>query len=154
MTRLEIIEQLKEHFRIEELVCNHTFKAFGNKSWQFLSTEYLHTILVLRRDVLKVPMICNNYHAGLTYSQRGLRCNICQITKEKTNAGKIYLSAHCSGNGGDFSMVGMDAATARKLVKDNEDLLPYNVRMENNVSWLHIDVFDVGNGQKVNFFNP
>ena len=67
------------YFRIEELVCPHTFNKFGELSWRFLSTEYLHTLLILRTEVLDVPMIINDYVFGGNITQRGLRCNICLL---------------------------------------------------------------------------
>lgn len=97
-------------------------------------------------------MVCNNWSGGGPYSQRGLRCNICQIPKDKTKAGRIYLSAHCAGAGFDFTVMGMSAADARKLIEQNGDKLPYAVRMEADVSWLHIDCYDNGTGHKVNYF--
>nr|DAG74273.1 MAG TPA: hypothetical protein [Caudoviricetes sp.]DAG95715.1 MAG TPA: hypothetical protein [Crassvirales sp.] len=40
----------------------------------FLSTPLLHTLLVIRRDILQKPMTINN---SSNYTQRGLRCNMC-----------------------------------------------------------------------------
>ena len=148
MSRQEIIIYLKNYFDIQELVCPHTYKKFGaNVSWQFLDTEILHTILVLREEILKVGMICNDYKFGGRWSQRGLRCNICQLVKDKTLANQIYLTAHANGAGLDFVFVansGMTAEKARQLIKKNKHLLPYNVRIERGVSWLHIDCYDMG----------
>ena len=147
MTRNEIIENIRMYFRIEELVCPHTFNKFGELSWRFLSTEYLHTLLILRTEVLGVPMIINDYVFGGNITQRGLRCNICPLVKSKTLNNQIYLSAHCLGEGGDsvFSVnTGMTAAKARNLIRKKQHLIPYNVRIEKNVSWLHIDCFDMG----------
>ena len=52
MTQQGIIEEVRKYFRIEELVCPHTFNKFGESSWGFLNTGYLHTLLVLRTEVL------------------------------------------------------------------------------------------------------
>ena len=153
MKRAEIIEQLKNYFAITELVCPHTFRAFGQSAWQFLSTEFLHTLLIVRRDILKSPLTCNNFtNRGGTFRQRGLRCNLCDLVKEKTQAGKIYLSAHITGNAGDFDVKGMSAAQARQTIIDNINQLPYPIRMEEGVSWLHLDVYDSGNNQPFTFF--
>ncbi|MGI6779671.1 MAG: hypothetical protein ACOX5O_03030 [Bacteroidales bacterium] len=38
----------------------------------------------------------------------------------------------------------MTAAKARNLIRKKQHLIPYNVRIEKNVSWLHIDCFDMG----------
>ena len=135
MTRNEIIAQLKSYFDTNELVCNHTFAKWSDKAWQFLDTAYLHTLLVVRRDILKVPLYCNHYKVG-TY-QRGLRCNMCNLVKTKAS---VYLSSHILGKAGDFTVSGMTAEQARQAIKQNAHLLPYNIRLEAGVSWLHIDV--------------
>lgn len=140
MTRQEIITELKHFFSIKDIVCQHTFAKFGEISWQFLDTEYLHTILIVRRDIVQAPMICN--FEG--HYQRGLRCNICQLVKDKTNENQIYLSAHCNGAGGDYSSTKMNAEQMRQKIKANAYLLPYNIRIEKGVSWLHLDCYDMG----------
>jgi len=153
MTRGEIIEALRAYFKIADLVCPHTYKAFGERAWQFLDTEYLHTLLVIRRDILKAAMTCNNYGTGGQWTQRGLRCNICQLVTDKTRANVPYLSAHVTGAAGDFDTKGISAEAARLRIQANSNLLPYPVRMEAGVNWLHFDVYDTGNGQQVTMFN-
>lgn len=133
MTRDEIIRELHKFFQIRELVCPHTHSKWGERSWQFLDTAYLHNLLVIRRDILKVPMVCN-HGAQL---QRGLRCNRCELVSQK---GAVYLSSHVLGKAGDFTVQGMTAQEARSLIRNNAHLLPYPLRMEGGVSWLHFDV--------------
>ena len=136
MTRQEIIEQLSEYFSIKELVCPHTYKKHGEASWQFLDTNFLHALLVIRADILKAPMTCNN---GSNYTQRGLRCNVCELVKGKKNN---YLSAHILGKAGDFGVKGMTAEQARERIKMYAYLLPCSIRLEDGVSWLHIDTLN------------
>ena len=150
MTRGDIIKELKQYFNIKELVCPHTLKEWKEKSWQFLTTEILHTLLVIRRDILKVPLVCNTS----TLTQRGLRCNLCEVVKNKTMNNILYLSSHHNGLGLDLSSPKMSAENMRKLIKQNADLLPYPIRMENDVNWLHIDCYDNCDGHKINFFDP
>lgn len=143
MNRSSILSQIRQFFDVEELVCNHTYKKWLNASWQFLDTNYLHCLLIIRRDILKTPMTCN--HDGAR--QRGLRCNLCEITKEKK---ELYLSAHLFGKAGDFTVKGMTAREARELIKKNAHLLPCSIRLEGGVSWLHFDVLpQYGVTQKV-----
>lgn len=145
MTRQEILAAIRPYFDVDELVCDHTFAKFGKvQSWNFLDTDYLHALLVIRRDILKKPMWCN----GNAKKQRGLRCNRCQMVKDKTS---VYLSAHCLGKAGDFTVTGMTAEQARQKIKENAHLLPCPVRLESGVSWLHMDVRpdDSKPGQKV-----
>lgn len=133
MTRTEILAGIQEYFDISELVCGHTYAKWGEKAWQFLDTDYLHALLVIRRDIIRLPMWCN----GRAATQRGLRCNQCQLVRSKTS---VYLSAHVLGKAGDFTISGMKAEDARKCIKANAELLPCPVRMEAGVSWLHFDV--------------
>lgn len=143
-TRKETINALKGYFKVRELVCDHTYNKWGEQSWQFLDTEWLQTLLVLRKDILQTGMICNNS----SMHQRGLRCNMCNLVSTKQ---RVYLSAHVLGKAGDFTVVGMTADEARKKVVERAELLPYPVRMEEGVSWLHIDVLPVSDN-KITFF--
>ena len=133
MTREEILTAIRPFFDIDELVCPHTYQKWGQQSWQFLDTDYLHCLLIIRRDILKRPMWCN----GKGKTERGLRCNRCSIVRGKSC---VYLSAHVLGKAGDFEITGMTAEKARTAIKQNADLLPCNIRLEKGVSWLHFDV--------------
>ena len=89
MTRNDLIKEIKKYFQLKELVCPHCLNKYGDKAWQFLSTELLRTILTIRTKILNVPMIVNSSNK---YTQRGLRCNRCNLVANKKN---VYMSAHC-----------------------------------------------------------
>ena len=133
MTREEIIEALREYFNVKELVCPHCYAKWGERSWQFLDTMWLWCLLIIRRDILKVPMTCND----ASHTQRGLRCNLCELVKSKL---KVYLTSHLFGKAGDFTAKGMTAEQARQKIIDNADLMPCNIRLEAGVTWIHFDV--------------
>ena len=133
MTRDQIIREIHKFFQIRELVCEHTHSKWGERSWQFLDTAFLHNLLVIRRDILQAPMVCNHG----TQLQRGLRCNRCGLVSQ-TDA--VYLSSHVLGKAGDFTVQGMTAQEARSRIRNSANLLPYPLRMEGGVTWLHIDV--------------
>lgn len=133
MERNDVIRELSQFFSVKELVCDHTYARWKDASWQFLDTNYLHALLVIRRDILKTPMTCN---AGLAH-QRGLRCNMCELVSSKKN---VYISAHILGKAGDFTCKGMTAEQARRVILAHKEWLPCNIRMEDGVSWLHFDV--------------
>lgn len=143
MTRNELIKKVKENFQLKELVCPHCVKTYGDKAWQFLSTELLSTIYVLRNEVIKKPMIVNN---GTTFTQRGLRCNICELVKGKTTP---YMSAHTLGKAIDFHVNGMEAEEVRQLIKDNIDKFEYPIRLEEGVSWIHIDCYTLDSDKEL-----
>ena len=152
MTRQELITEIKKYFDIRELVCAHTFNTFGEKSWQFFDRDVLETLLVLRRDIFGVPMTINNWQKGGKFSQRGFRCNICQLVKDKTLKGLIYLTSHANGAAFDCDVNGISAEQARRKIEANKDKLPCNIRVEGGVSWLHFDIYDTG--IKFYQFNP
>ena len=133
MDRDKIIRELHDYFQVSELVCQHTFSKWGERSWQFLDTDFLHCLLIIRRDILRLPMICNYQWVN----QRGLRCNRCDLVKGKDS---VYLSSHVLGKAGDFSIDGITAEEARQRIKEMQHLLPCPIRMEGGVSWLHFDV--------------
>lgn len=145
MERSEIIKALKPYFNIKELVCNHVYERFKEQAWMFLSTPLLHTLLVLRTEIVNLPMLVNTSRLR----QRGLRCNMCPLVKGKSYA---YMSAHVTGNGVDFTCSSKTAEEIRQLIKDNQDKLPYKIRLEEGVSWVHIDVYDQGFTNKITTF--
>lgn len=133
LDRDQIINELHRYFQIRELVCEHTHSEWGERAWQFLDTNYLACLLVIRRDILQAPMTCN--HDGA--NQRGLRCNLCQIVKDKDD---LYLSSHVLGKAGDFTVQGLTAQEARHRIRNMANLLPCPIRIEGGASWLHFDV--------------
>ena len=133
LDREQIIRELHKYFQIRELVCEHTHSKWGERAWQFLDTNYLACLLVIRRDILQLPMTCN--HDGA--NQRGLRCNRCELVRDK---GSVYLSSHVLGKAGDFTVQGITAQEARSRIRNMAHLLPCPIRMEGGVSWLHFDV--------------
>lgn len=146
MTREEILKAIKPYFDVDELVCDHVYARWKEKSWDFLDTNFLWALLVIRRDILRLPMWCNSK----TAKQRGLRCNRCQMVRSKST---VYLSQHIFGKAGDFTVTGLKPEQARQKIKDNAHLLPCKIRIEDGVNWLHFDVMDMaGVNDKVYFF--
>jgi len=153
MNRTELIIELKKHFSIEELVCNHVFYTFGEKAWQFFDQQLLETILVLRIDIHGKAMTINNWKKSGPFSQRGLRCNVCQICRDKTLVKQIYMSAHCNGAAIDYDVEGQTSEQSRQEVINNAQKLPYRVRLEGKVAWVHLDVYDdINSNEKVSTF--
>lgn len=150
MEREQIIKELGEYFHVANLVCDHIFTKHGEGSWKFLRTEALYTLLVIRRDILKVPMFVNY---GVKH-QRGVRCNLCDIVQDKSKRGILYLSGHVLAGAFDFDAKDYTAEEARQKIRDNKDKLPYSIRLERGVTWIHVDTIDECNGNKINEFNP
>ena len=144
MTRTELIAEVQQFFTLKELVCRHTYERYPTTAWRFLDYDALYTLLVLRRDVLQVPLICNSGE----HTQRGLRCNMCPIVREKT---RPYLSGHIMGKAFDLVSPAMTAARMRSLIALHYDLIPVPIRIEAGVDWLHFDTLSDGRDKVVLF---
>lgn len=139
MNRTELINKLKENFKVQELVCSHCYKKFGESSWQFLSTEILSTLYTLRNEIFKKPMTINTWYLNGQFSQRGLRCNMCSLVKNKDS---VYISAHILGKAIDFNVKDLTIEETKDLIRQNKDKFEYPIRLEaNTTTWCHIDVF-------------
>lgn len=139
MTRNQLITELKNNFNIKELVCPHCYNKFKENAWQFISTELLSILYTLRYVIFNKPIIVNTYHKEGRFSQRGLRCNKCNLVKNKTD---IYLSAHCFGKAFDFSVDGVTSEDTRNAIIQNINKFEYPIRLEKDTDdWVHIDVY-------------
>lgn len=139
MSRNELIQKLKNNFNIKELVCQHCYNKFGDNAWQFLSTELLSTLYILRYIIFNKPITINNWATGGSLSQRGLRCNLCQIVRDKND---VYISAHCLGNAIDFNVKDVDIEQCKQLIRQNTDKFEYPIRLESNTdTWIHVDTY-------------
>lgn len=139
MSRNELITKLKNNFNVKELVCKHCYNKFGETSWQFLSTELLSTLYTLRYVIFNKPITINTWHKGGSFTQRGLRCNRCQLVKDKFN---VYISAHILGEAIDFNVQDYTTEEVYEAIRNNIDEFEYPIRMEiTDGNWNHIDCY-------------
>ena len=173
--------QKPKHYNLEELVCPHVFYKFGEQGWSFLDKNQM--ILMDWISETLGPTFVNNYeheyhdHPYIQFiresirdkkpifefnapprpdtllSQRGLRCNICGLSYAKTQAGIIYLSGHFLGKADDFMVKSMTAENVRLWLLKNQEKIPFPIRLEKNVPWVHMDSEDNLTGEKVHLFN-
>lgn len=148
MDRNDIINEVSKYFSLVELVGPKEYNRDKDLCWRYLRTEFLHDLLIIRRDILQVPMYANNWKTGGNFDERGFRSNISDIMKSKTTSGKLYISAHSLGCALDFDAKGMTAEQARKKIMEKSSVLPYPIRLEKDVTWVHFDTFDTVNGSK------
>lgn len=153
MNEQEIIKKFKEYFKVQEVVSKRVYNLYGDASIRFLDLRLLHSLIIIR-ECLKKPITINNWHIGGTLQQRGLRENISDIVKDLTSKNKLYLSAHMFGKAFDFDVQNMSAEDVRIWIGKNANILPYKVRLENRVTWVHLDVIYEEKNNKVTYFNP
>lgn len=144
---------IPRNFSIKEVVCRHVYDKFitqrGWKEedvWEFFDLRLRETLDFLRMKFDREIKV-NNWIAGGTNTQRGLRCNMCELVKKKTSA---YMTPHF-GQGVDFDVKGLTAQQARDMIVSWKDELPHPIRLEDAVNWVHLDV-RVKKGHKVYLF--
>jgi len=140
-----------KYFQLHELVCRHIYISYGKVAWQFFDPRAIITIDWIKEKLNK-PIYINNYEWGGNQTQSGIRCNQCSLVKTKTDKGKVYMSAHSTAQAFDFSVKGMSAEEVRNWLVRNQEDLPYPIRLEAGVDWVHCDCRNAG--QKVYMFNP
>ena len=146
-----------KHFQLHELVCKHIYDKYGQTAWQFIDPRLIKTMdwiwKKLAEEKGENPVIeINNYYWGGSDTQSGVRCNLCNLVKSKTDKGQVYMSAHITAQADDFSVKGMTAEEVRNWLVRNQDELPYPIRLESGVNWVHLDCRNTG--QKIYIFNP
>lgn len=153
MERSCILLGIKEFFKLGEFVSGDVLDKYGDRAWDFLDTNMLDAILIIRRLADK-PITVNTWLTGGKFSQRCLRENTCQIVEDKTFADSIYLSAHVLGKAIDFDISGMDADAARMFIHSISSHFTFKIRLEAGVSWVHLDVIDTPKNPKIYEFLP
>lgn len=84
------------------------------------------------RELLGVPLTCNNWEEGGSRNNCGFRDLKCTIGAPR--------SAHKEGMAVDLISNKMDAEEMRDKILENQEKLSYPVRIEDGVTWLHVDV--------------
>lgn len=128
-----------KHFQLYELVDKLTYETEGDDAWKYFKPEALEMLDNIR-EFFDYPITINNWKSGGQFSFRGYR--------PKTYPAKLSPmgSAHRTGGAFDMDIKGYTADEARHKIIQNQDhpLLLNIMRMEDNVSWLHVDVLQTG----------
>lgn len=140
-----------KHFNTEELVSKEVYELLGDMAIKLIDPTALE-VLENVREILDVPLICNNWHDGGTRDECGFRA-------QGTSVGAKY-SQHRVGMAFDLVSPRMTAKEMRDKLDENKDLLTHPIRVEkwqgkkdedHEISWLHIDVGDT-KGEKIYWF--
>jgi hypothetical protein len=93
------------------------------------------------RTSIDRPVTINNYMQGGKFTQRGYRCNLCSLVREKTLDNTLYLSAHTRFQAVDFNVLDMGDEEIRQWIDIHKKEMPVNIRIEKDtVGWVHVDV--------------
>lgn len=136
-----------KYFKVKELVSLNTYKQYGEDSIKFLDTKALHALENVR-EIVGVPLICNNWAAGGTRNYCGYREPTCSIGAKN--------SYHKQGKAFDLISTKLTAKEMRDILDKNRDKLSFPIRIEKwdgdrEITWLHIDIGNT-KGNKIYFF--
>ena len=143
---------VSKYFKIQELVSEAVYKKYGEKSWEFIDCRLIKVLDLLREHFNK-PITINNWMWGGTLEQRGLRTNLDELVKKKTEKGTLYISQHILGKAVDFNVKGLSAQEVYDEILRNIEKFYLISRIENikdTPTWVHIDVANV---DKFKIFN-
>ena len=128
----------------------YTYKMYNDEeeAYRVLNELMSYKLLVTMdvvRDIVGVPLIVNTWFQGGNRKYSGLRPKNCSVGVEK--------STHKAGEGVDSISNKKTAEQMRNDIEANKDKLPYPIRIEKDVTWLHIDTKDIEyNGKKIYYF--
>lgn len=141
---------VSKYFKIYELVSPAVYIVHGEDAWKFIDPRLIKTLDFVR-ELFDVPITINDWWWKGEMTQRGLRENISDIVVTKSSQNILYLSGHVLGMAADFNVKGYTAEEVRKMLVTVQDDLPYPIRLEDDVLWVHIDMMNIGE-EKVYIF--
>lgn len=127
-------------FKPWELVSKAAWSKRRESVMLGMDAKLLITIDTLRElleeiDPSKAVLICNDWNFGGNRQYSGLRL--------PTDKHYSEFSAHSRGQAVDLVSRHYSAERLRKIIIDNRERFPYLTRMEKDVNWLHLDVFNL-----------
>jgi hypothetical protein len=100
----------------------------------YFDRKLLETIDVVR-EIIGLPLICNTWFQDGNRVASGYRTKTCSVGAEN--------SQHKLGKAVDLICHKMSAEEMRQKIEANKDRLPYQIRIETGVNWLHIDTKEI-----------
>ena len=128
-----------KYFELHELLSPYAYKAefytseeARERGFWLMDEKLLITIDIIRGEIIKAPLICNTWYMDGNRKYSGYREADCPVG--------VRNSQHKLGKAVDLVCYKYTAEQMRQMIIDNQHLLPYPIRMEADVDWLHIDV--------------
>lgn len=139
-----------KYFKLYELLPPSLYKN-EEEGWELIDDKLIITIDFLKELFgMDVKLIANNWKWG------GNRENCCYRSIDCTVGARMSRHKDYDGDGDgeaiDLISPQISAADMRAVIDMHKDELPYPVRIEKDVTWLHIDTANKSN-QKIYWFN-
>lgn len=134
--------KVSKNFYAQEFVPLDYWEEFKEASMAAIDDRIIITVQALR-DNIGYPLTINTWHSGGERYESGLR-----VWGMKNYS---VLSQHTYGRAVDIICDQYLAQELRDHILKNPRKYPHITRMEDRVSWLHIDLKDTGQGNVVLF---
>ena len=119
-------------FEIKELIPPDIYdKSIEEELWCLIDDNLKEVLDFIRDYIVKAPLTCNNWHIGGERVASGYRDQNCPVGAKH--------SQHKEGRAADLICSKYTAEQMRQMILDKQDMLPYPVRIEDGVNWLHVD---------------
>lgn len=154
--------------KASDVVCSHIYKIYGEDALRLIDPELIKVINFLSHTVFpSMYILINNYKGSesdiqskyeeVFYEERGLRCNLCKSSLDRTRASEIIMDPHILGKAIDFNVYAspddfptrdcIGGADVIDMINSYADVLPANVRVNwKEYNWCHIDVLGMLEG--------
>lgn len=148
--------------KASDVVCSHIYKIHGEDALKFIDPELIKVINFLSHTVFPMQYILINNYKGsesdiqsaydeVFYEERGLRCNLCKSSLDRTRSSECLVEPHILGKAIDFNVYDSPDDFKTKEPWGGADVLamidafaaslPVNVRIDwKEYNWCHIDV--------------
>jgi|ERR1035437_879313 hypothetical protein len=143
---------IQDYFELSEVFCPEVCKKYGDFAWQFFDIRLLIVMESIRMRLNK-PIYVNDYSVHGKLTQRGFRCVQCALMKKVYSDGILFTDPHSLGKAWDFDIEGLVAEEVRQYLISNKRIWPYSFRLEDNVSWVHLDILNSSDTDRVSLFN-
>ena len=133
-----------KRFKIQELVPLHLYNLLHEDAlWNLFDEGLIKSIDAIKEKFPNGSIIINNYAWSGTRTQSGIR----------TKDSKYYSegSMHSVGKAVDMVFTKYTADEVREYILKNQGEFPFIRRIEEDVSWLHIDCKYTGNDDIITF---
>lgn len=114
-----------KYFTVEELVSKEVYELLGDEAIKLFDPKALE-VLEDVREILDVPLICNNWCSGGSRDDCGYRDLKCSVGASK--------SAHKTGQAFDLVSNVLSANEMRNRIQLCAHMLRHNIRMEDGVN--------------------
>jgi hypothetical protein len=122
---------IQGNFAVHEFVSKRIYDLCKEEAIFIINPVLLNAVVHLKKVFPKRKITINNWYWGGEFDDRGYR-------DSKSDTGSL-LSEHRFGEALDCIIDGVDAETVRQYILLHQEEFPGITRIEQGVSWLHMD---------------